>query len=107
MAMPMPRAVRPDPEAEAIEIDWRDGRTIRIPYRVLREHCPCARCKDTRDKGGAPLIFALSTRMTSWRRVGNYALHFQWADSHQDGIFAYDLLDELARDVADGSDETA
>lgn len=105
MGMPVPRAVRPDADASELEIAWRDGRTVRIPYRILRERCPCARCKDTRDKGSQPLIFALSTRLSGWRRVGNYALHFQWADSHQDGIFSFDLLDELAEAAAASDDD--
>lgn len=95
MPMIVPKRVDPDEEARELRITWRDGKRSVIPFRTLREHCPCARCRTTRDEGGTPLVFELSLRLTSWNRLGNYALNFVWGDSHQEGIFSYDLLREL------------
>lgn len=90
--MIVPRKVDPDPESRSLRVLWADGHESRIPYATLRDHCPCARCRDAREQGRKPLAMALTTRLLSWKRIGNYALEFSWADSHAEGIFAYDYL---------------
>ena len=45
-----------------------------------------------RDEGKKPLSMVLSTKLLEWKRLGNYALHFSWGDSHSEGIVAYDYL---------------
>ena len=90
--MIVPRDVRPDPQARALRITWADGHESTIPYQVLRDRCPCARCRDQREQGRTPLSMVLTTKLASWKRIGNYALNFSWADSHSEGIFAYDFL---------------
>jgi DUF971 family protein len=93
--MLVPREVRPDLETRTLHLAWRDGGVSAIPFDKLRDHCPCARCKSTRDAGRVPLKMVLTTKLLSWKRLGNYALHFAWGDSHSDGIFSYALLREL------------
>ncbi len=90
--MIVPRDVRPDPEARVLRLTWADGHESAIPYRTLRDRCPCARCREAREKGRKPLAMALTTKLDSWKRIGNYALNFSWGDSHQEGIFAFDYL---------------
>jgi DUF971 family protein len=91
-AMIVPREVRPDPEKRALFVKWADAHESLIPYATLRERCPCANCRDTRDAGRKPLPMALTTKLLRWKRIGNYALNFEWGDSHSEGIFAYDFL---------------
>src|SRR5215831_18307932 len=91
-AMIVPRDVTPDKEAKALRVKWADGHESSIPYATLRARCPCARCRDERDAGRKPLVMALTTKLDSWKRIGNYALNFSWGDSHSEGIFAYDFL---------------
>ena len=90
--MIVPRTVTPDPAKRELVVLWADGHESRIPYLRLREHCPCARCRDQREAGKKPLVMALTTKLDSWKRIGNYALNFAWGDSHSEGIFAYDFL---------------
>ena len=90
--MIVPRNVERDPAKRELRIIWADGHETRIPYQRLRDVCPCARCRDMRDQGRKPLAMALTTKLDSWARVGNYALNFAWGDSHSEGIFAYDFL---------------
>ncbi len=92
MPMIVPRIVTPDPAAQVLRVTWADGHESAIPYTALRDHCPCARCREERDTGRVPLRMALSTKLLEWKRLGNYALHFAWGDSHSEGIFAYDFL---------------
>ena len=90
--MIVPRVVTPDPAARSLRVTWADAHESVIPYQRLREHCPCARCRDDRDKGMKPLAMALTTKLDGWKRIGNYALNFSWGDSHAEGIYAYDFL---------------
>ncbi len=90
--MPVPRKVDPDTEERILNLRWSDGHESAIPFVTLRDRCPCARCRSTREAGGKPLMMALSSKLLGWKRLGNYALHLSWGDSHQDGIFAYDYL---------------
>jgi DUF971 family protein len=90
--MIVPRKVEPDPATRTLVVTWADGHESRIPYQRLRDHCPCARCRDERDKGVKALSMALTTKLDGWKRIGNYALNFSWGDSHGEGIYAYDYL---------------
>jgi DUF971 family protein len=90
--MIVPREVVPDKETRSLRVKWADGHLSFIPYQTLRDRCPCARCRDERGAGRKPLPMALTTKLDSWKRVGNYALTFAWGDSHSEGIFAYDFL---------------
>lgn len=90
--MIVPREVRPDPDKRALLVKWADGHESAIPYLVLRERCPCARCRDAREQGRKPLVMTQTTKLDTWKRIGNYALSFAWGDSHSEGIFAYDFL---------------
>ena len=92
MAMIAARVVEPDREAGIVRITWADGHESAIPFLALRDACPCAKCVDERKSGRKPLRMALTTKLLKWTRYGNYALNFEWGDSHSDGIFAYDYL---------------
>lgn len=96
MPMPVPREVRPDLATRTLHLVWSDGATSAIPFDTLRDNCPCARCRPAREAGRKPLKMVLTTKLLDWKRLGNYALHFSWGDSHSDGIFSYTLLRELA-----------
>lgn len=92
MAMIAPRVVEPDHEAKTLRVTWADGHQSAIPFAALRDHCPCARCRDDREKHRQQLRMALTTKLLAWKRIGNYALNFSWGDSHDEGFFAYDYL---------------
>jgi DUF971 family protein len=89
---------------EGVEITWSDQHTSRYAFPYLRDHCPCALCKDEREKkaqGGAsassPLLPMYKPRVTakSANAVGNYAVQIQFSDSHATGIFSFEYLREI------------
>ena len=90
--MIVPREVTPDPGGRALRLKWADAHESAIAYQTLRDRCPCATCREQRDLGKKPLAMVLTTKLLRWKRVGNYALNFEWGDSHSEGIFAYDFL---------------
>ena len=89
-------------EDRHIEIHWSDGIQQRIPYRLLRDRCPCAACRkpEEQDAGRELRVLApaetLPLDIVSMRPVGNYAYNIQFSDGHNTGIFTFDLLRGLS-----------
>ena len=88
--------------AAALGIDWADGVTSEIPLREIRLACGCAVCCD--EMTGAPLLdpetVPADIRAYRIAPVGNYALTFDWSDSHSTGIFPWEMLRALAERTA-------
>ena len=86
---------------EALGIDWADGATSVIPLREIRLACGCAVCRD--ELTGAPLLdpATIPADIRAYRiaPVGNYALTFDWSDSHSTGIFPWEMLRALAERI--------
>lgn len=89
-----------------IEIHWSDGVQQRIPYRLLRDRCPCASCRRPEEQeeqeeatSGLRVLSAAETlplEVVGMQPVGNYAYNIQFSDGHNTGIFTFDLLRRLA-----------
>ena len=92
---------------EALLVQWSDGLEHRIPWRVLRDHCPCATCRQKRAEP-APTFNILKpeetapVRATGMSPLGNYAYQIDFSDGHKTGIYSLELLRELG-DVEDRS----
>jgi DUF971 family protein len=88
---------------EGVEIVWSDSHASKYGFAYLRENCPCAMCNDEREKksqNAAPAVSPLpmyKPRVTasSATAVGNYAIQFQFSDSHATGIYSFGHLREI------------
>ena len=88
---------------EGVAIAWADGHASRYTFPYLRDECPCATCRDEREKKaqdntrGADLLPMFKPRVTakSATSVGNYAIQIQFSDGHSTGIYSFDALREL------------
>jgi DUF971 family protein len=88
---------------DALEIEWSDDITQRVPWRKLREACPCASCRVDRAKPPKPqpLLAVLSPAEArplapaSMRPAGNYAYAIAFSDGHSSGIYSLELLRQL------------
>jgi DUF971 family protein len=87
----------------ALAIEWSDGRTDRIPWRKLRERCPCATCRVKRAEPPAPASpftilkpeETVPVRATGMSPIGNYAYQIDFSDGHKAGIYSLELLRTL------------
>ncbi|MBX5483561.1 MAG: DUF971 domain-containing protein [Myxococcaceae bacterium] len=81
-------------DKRVVELAWSDGKTTRISARTLRQVCPCAACVDewTQKLRFDPARVPESTTVQKISPVGNYALAFAFSDSHDSGIFTFELL---------------
>ena len=81
-------------EEEALRILWEDGHRSEFPFRLLRQHCPCALCRD--EHTGRRLLEPDSVPMdlkgTRAELVGNYALTVLFSDGHSTGIYSFEYL---------------
>ncbi len=107
-------------DEESLQILWSDGVTHRLTWRLLRERCPCAVCRDKQTKrppsvasasaatsfdGGGllPILTpqeARPLRVQSMRPAGNYAYGIDFTDGHTSGIYSLELLRELGEEAA-------
>ncbi|NOX56147.1 MAG: DUF971 domain-containing protein [Planctomycetes bacterium] len=97
---PTPISLKSD--GEALLIQWSDGASFRLPWRVLREYCPCASCRAQRPPAEAPTerearpsASKIPLRATSMQPVGNYAYSISFSDGHSGGIYSLSLLRRL------------
>ena len=80
---------------------WKDSHISELSYRLLRQKCPCARCKATQT-GKNPLHilppddFFENLHLVDIQRVGRYAVRLVWNDGHRTGIYTFTFLRELA-----------
>lgn len=107
--MPLPLDIRKKPadvkihlsSGAGVDITWSDGHSSHFDFAYLREECPCAACKDERDKKeafGAPApsavlpIFKPKPKAATVVPVGNYAIQIFFSDGHSSGIYSYEYL---------------
>jgi DUF971 family protein len=87
-----------------LEIDWKDGAKSVFPLSLLRAMCPCAQCREQREKEAEkktllkilPGNYSGEIHVLHAELVGNYALRIDWSDNHGSGIYSFVYLRELA-----------
>ena len=111
-------------DERTLRIDWSDGQQRLYAFRVLRDSCPCAGCRESRNEessssssgSGAPSPPAnplqltvlspaetLPIRVVSMRPVGNYAYSILFSDGHDSGIFTFEFLLSLGTSSSSSS----
>ena len=84
-------------------IVWSDGQRRTYRLRELRDHCPCATCREKRSQSPErapllPIVRDVDTqplRLVGMKPVGNYAYSIQFSDGHDTGIYTFELLRSL------------
>jgi DUF971 family protein len=106
---------------DALQIVWSDGVAHRLTWRMLRDACPCATCREHRAASAVstdakpavsapaqtgprpasnllPVLRIEETRPPRVSRmspVGNYAYDIDFTDGHNTGIYTLEYLREL------------
>lgn len=87
----------------ALELEWEEGSSsVKLPYKYLRNECPCAGCKD--EWTGArildPSSIADDIKIADMELVGSYALKIGWSDGHNSGLFTWENLRRISDDYS-------
>ena len=83
-----------------VALRWDDGTESFITMATLRAASPSAEVRGERDifghqyGGEAPKNY-VGVEVTTWERIGNYAIRFEFSDGHRTGLYSYELLRQL------------
>ncbi len=105
-----PRRIQVKKASRELVIGWRDGSEGRIALSDLRTNCPCATCRQHRQRleqeAGLHVIsgeeMATTDEVLGVVPVGRYAVKVSWADGHSTGIYTYGHLRRLTLNVPEG-----
>jgi DUF971 family protein len=77
-----------------LRIVWPGGQEVKVPFKQVRDHCPCAQCVEewTGRKMLDPASIPDDIRPLRIEPVGNYAVQISWSDGHSSGIYTWDTL---------------
>jgi DUF971 family protein len=76
-------------------LTWPDGTTSRFELEELRQHCPCAACRNRRDRNLRVWPLASSPRplrIVDAALVGAWGMSITWNDGHSTRIYSWELL---------------
>jgi DUF971 family protein len=93
--VPVPREIR-RVDRHSLRIVWADEHVSEYPNRMLRDHCPCAVCRE-RGLKTLPVVGGQGEEIYPAQIgvVGRYALSVEWSDGHASGIYSYATLRAL------------
>jgi ATP-binding protein involved in chromosome partitioning len=92
---PVPQEIKSS--GDTITILWSDRHQSRYGTRDLRLACRCAACVDERTNQSLikPDRIPQDVKPKGIQAVGHYAIHIDWSDGHDTGIYTYDYLREV------------
>ena len=87
---------------DRLRVEWNDGHQSVYTWKHLRAHCPCASCREEREKPPDPFKILKPSDLVplapvSMPRVGRYAYKIVWSDGHDTGIFTLEHLRALCQ----------
>src|SRR5919199_2387047 len=97
----MPVSLRKE-GADRLLIDWSDGHRSTYTWQHLRANCPCAGCREEREKPPDPFRILKPSELQRPRPVamppvGRYAYKVVWSDGHDAGIYTLEHLRALCQ----------
>jgi DUF971 family protein len=93
---PIPTGIVVHSKSRALELQYANNESFRIPFELLRVYSPSAEVQ-----GHGPGQETLQTgkrevTLVSVDPVGHYALQLNFSDGHNTGIYSWDILRDLA-----------
>ncbi|MBJ13269.1 MAG: hypothetical protein CMG62_09405 [Candidatus Marinimicrobia bacterium] len=86
-------------------LKWNDESEHALLVKSIRDNCPCASCAGEKDvfgnvyKGPPQIKTSDSYVLNGIQPVGYYALRPFWADGHSTGIFSFEFLFHLGKEL--------
>ena len=91
-------------DGQNVRISWSDGDVCDFTATFLRVNCGCAECVEewTNRRLLDPASVPADLRAEDYLMVGKYAVQFLWSDAHYTGIYPFETLRLLCREVKPG-----
>lgn len=91
-------------EPNSLIVEWNDGFRAAVPFKTLRDACPCAACKEEAAKPLDPFRILKPNELAplglkGMEPVGRYAYRILWSDGHDTGIFTMEHLRSLCQNA--------
>lgn len=88
-----------------VAIRWSDQSEDYISCERLRAYSPSAETTGERDLlgrkyGGSDQKTYPGVTVRGWRVVGGYAIQFEFSDGHNTGLYTFDYLKAICREIA-------
>ena len=90
--IPLPTEIKLHQKSRVLEVAFNDGKTFRLPCEFLRVYSPSA---EVRGHGPGQEVLQTGKKnveITRVEPVGHYAVQLTFSDSHDTGIYSWDLL---------------
>ena len=87
-----PTEIRLKREEKALEIDFEDGKSFRLPAELLRVESPSAEVQGHGPSQKKLVAGRRHVRIMAIEPVGNYAIRIKFDDMHDTGIYSWDTL---------------
>ena len=90
--VPLPTEIKLHQKSRILEVAFNDGKTFRLPCEFLRVYSPSA---EVRGHGPGQEVLQTGKKnveITRVEPVGHYAVQLTFSDSHDTGIYSWDLL---------------
>lgn len=97
---PHPTELKFHQQSARLEIHFSDGQVFDLPYEFLRVYSPSA---EVRGHGPGQEVLQTGKRhvgIVEASPVGHYAVKLHFTDGHDTGIYSWDYLFELGRNLA-------
>ena len=87
---------------DQLVVEWNDGHHSIYTWKNLRRNCPCAGCREEREKPPDPFRILKPEELVplapvAMARVGRYAYKITWSDGHDTGIYTLEHLRALCQ----------
>jgi DUF971 family protein len=77
--------------ADSVTVTFDDGVVCTFPVGELRAACPCAACRNVRDRGDH-ITVPDSIAIRDAHLAGAWGISIDWSDGHATGIYAWQNL---------------
>lgn len=87
---------------DRLVIRWKDGHRSEYTWQHLRDHCPCASCREERLQPPDPFRILKPNELVplapvAMTPIGHYAYKITWSDGHDSGIYTLESLRALCQ----------
>jgi DUF971 family protein len=97
--MTWPTEIRLSPDKRTLTVTFDDGETFALPAEYLRVESPSAEVQGHSPSEKKTVTGKDQVTIAAVEPVGNYAVRLVFDDGHNTGLYAWDYLHELGREL--------
>jgi len=97
--MTWPTEIRLSPDKRTLTVTFDDGETFALPAEYLRVESPSAEVQGHSPSEKKTVTGKDQVTIVAVEPVGNYAVRLVFDDGHNTGLYAWDYLHELGREL--------